>query len=594
MAATSHHSFADRVGSAPSSTSCGPARELEHRRSELTADSVVVFGNGAFQRLLLAFAQVAIFVSKAQTSVQMLTAKSFRYWCRAPSEYSYMSTAKWFHSGIPQRPDGSYSHCTRYERPRVLGSEPSFSEVPCQHWYYNLTADGYTAVEEWDLVCDRVWLLEIANAVFMCGSVVCVPIMGLASDRYGRRPVLYASVAVLYGSSVFQCFTTSLSTYVGLGFLLLASCSVLELTTSILLFESTPIVTREEFVALAVCVPTALAPVYRSAVGLFADQWRTMHLAVAAPSLLLIIVVYLTGESLDWLIACGKFEEAERAALWAAELNHEEPDHVKERLAAFTSGGPLGSGRLLRPGRPGFHALFSGPRRYVFFATFACWFTSYIGRFSLPFDQVGVQIGEFKWTGFVLNLLGMTSSYFITKGCGYFGPLVVSSLLCASAVAAQLILSVYHMLVLSVWALTVSFVFFNMTYVFLCIHTVEIFPTRMRSMGFAFSYMCGSLGAVTAALVQHMERMLPHSLKLLPRGLSSLAIACCYLGLFLVPTNVKEESTDGLKEAALGRKRSSSHISLSDDTERRRAAMRFGDDFAAPKGSERDAGVPRV
>ncbi|KAH6924235.1 hypothetical protein HPB50_014066 [Hyalomma asiaticum] len=484
MAATTHRSFADRVGSGPSSASCGPGREHEHRRSELTADSVVVFGNGAFQRLLLAFAQVAIFVSKAQTSVQVLTSKSFRYWCRAPSEYSYMSTAKWFHSGIPQRPDGTYSHCSRYDRPRLPGSEPSFTEVPCQRWYYNLTAEGYTVVEEWDLVCDRLWLLDIANAIFMCGSVVCVPIMGLASDRYGRRPVLYASVAVLYVSCVFQCFSTSLSTYIGLGFLLLASSSVLELTTSILLFESTPVGTREGFVALAVCVPTALSPLYRSAVALFTDHWRMLHLAVAAPSLLLIIVVYLTGESLDWLITSGKFEDAERAALWAAELNHEEPQRVKERLAAITSALALVGGRLLRPGRPGFCAIFSGPRRYVFLATFVCWFISNIGRFSLPFDQVGLHIREFRWTGFVLNLLGMTSSYFITRSCGYLCPLIVLSLVCAATLATQLVVSVYDLLVLSAWGLTASYVFFNMSYVFLCIHTVEIFPTRNEKHGF--------------------------------------------------------------------------------------------------------------
>ncbi|KAH7933867.1 hypothetical protein HPB49_018567 [Dermacentor silvarum] len=588
----SHRSFTDRAGSAPSSGSWGLARENERRRSELTAESVVIFGNGAFQGLLLVFAQVAIFVSHTLISVQAVTTKSLHYWCRPPSEYSYMSTAQWFNSGIPQRPDGSYSQCSRYERPRLAASRPRAVEVPCEHWSYNMTSNGHTVVEEWDLVCDRVWLLELARAIFLCGRVVCVPLMGLASDRYGRRPVLHASVAVLYCSCVAQCFTSTLSTYVGLGFLLSASSSVLELTTSILLFESTPPGAREEFVALASSVPMVLGPVYHSLVASVAGHWRILHLTVAAPSLLLIIVVYLTGESLDWLIASGKFEDAERAALWAAELNHEEPEGVKERLTVITTGLALLGERPARPGWLSFSALFSGPRRYVYFATFGCWFTTNVGYFSLPFEPAGLQLHELRWTAFAINMLGMASSYFITKSCGYRCPLVMLSLMCAATVAAQLFMTSYDLMVPLAWAFMLSYVLFNMSYVFLWIHTVEIFPTRMRSMGFSFAYTCGSLGAVMAALVKHMERQLPIHLKPIPRGLTAAAIAGFYLGLVLVPTNAKDESTVVLKELPFGRKRSSSHVSLYEESEQRRTSVRLGDDLRTPKGFQRKLRVP--
>ncbi|XP_075530020.1 organic anion transporter 3-like [Dermacentor variabilis] len=499
---TSHRSFTDKARSG----SVVHVREQERRPSELTAESVVIFGNGAFQGLLVAFAQVAMFVSQTMMSVQAVTAKSLYYWCRPPSEYSYMSTAQWLYSGIPRRPDGSYSHCSHYERPRLPGSMPRTAEVPCKHWTYNMTSSGYTIVEEWDLVCDRMWLLVFARAIFMCGRVVCVPLMGLACDRYGRRPVLHASVAVLYCSCVAQCFTSTLSTYVGLGLLQSASSSVVELTTSILLFESTPLRTREEFVALAASVPIVLAPVYYKVVSSLAGYWRILHLAVAAPSVLLIIVVYLTGESLDWLIANGKFEDAERAALWAAELNHEEPEVVKERLAEIMAGLAGLAERPPRPGRFGFCALFSGPRRYEYFITFGCWFTMHVAYFSLPVDQVGQQLHEHTWTPLCLNVLGMSSTYFITKSCGFRGPLVMLSLLCAAMVAAQLVMTDYGLMVPLSWAFTLSFVAFHMSYVFLCIHTVDIFQTRMRSMGFSFAFMCGSLGAVMGALVKYMER----------------------------------------------------------------------------------------
>ncbi|XP_065290927.1 organic anion transporter 3-like [Dermacentor albipictus] len=571
--AMSHRSFTDKAHNG----SFGHVREQERRRSELTGESAVIFGNGAFQGLLVAFAQVAMFVSQTMISVQAVTATSLYYWCRPPSEYSYMSTAQWLNSGIPQGPDGSYSHCSHYERPRLPGSMPTAAEVPCKHWTYNTTSSGYTIVEEWELVCDRMWLLALARAVLMCGRVVCVPLMGLACDRYGRRPVLHASVAVLYCSCVAQCFSSTLSTYVGLGLLQSVSSSVLELTTSILLFESTPLSAREELVALAASVPIVLAPVYYKALSLLAGSWRILHLAVAAPSVLLIIVVYLTGESLDWLIATGKFEDAERAALWAAELNHEKPEVVKERLAGITAGLAVPAERPPRPGRLGFCALFSGPRRCEYFVTFGCWFTMYVGYFSLPVDQVGQQLDERTWIPLYLNMVGMSSAYFITKSFGYRGPLLVLSLLCAVAVAAQLVMTGYGLMVPLAWAFRLSYVVFHMTYVFLCIHTVEIFQTRMRSMGFSLAFMCGSLGALMGALVKYMERVLAIHLKLIPRGVTAVAIASFYMGLVLVPTDTKEESPVVPREMAFGSKRSSSHISLYEESEQRRPSVRVGE-----------------
>ncbi|XP_072140791.1 organic anion transporter 3-like [Dermacentor andersoni] len=547
---TSHRRFTDKAHGG----SFGHVREQGRRPSELTAESLVIYGNGAFQGLLVAFAQVAMFVSHTTMSVQAGTAKSLYYWCRPPSEYSYMSTAQWLNSGIPRGPDGSYSHCSHYERPRLPDSMPRAAEVPCKHWTYNMTSSGYTVVEEWDLVCDRIWILGLARAILLCGRAVCVPLMGLACDRYGRRPVLHASVAVLYCSCVAQCFTSTLSIYVGLGLLQSASSSVLELTTSILLFESTPLRTREGFVALAASVPMMLAPVYYKAVSSLAGYWRILHLAVAAPSVLLIIFVYLTGESLDWLIASGKLEDAERAALWAAELNHEEPEVVKKRLAGITAGLAGLAERPLRPGKFGFCALFSGPRRYEHFITFGCWFTVHVAYFSLPVDQVGQQLHEHTWTPLCLNMLGMSSTYFITKSCGYRGPLVVLSLLCAATVAAQLVMTTYGLMVPLAWAFRLSYVVFHMSYVFLCIHTVEIFQTRMRSMGFSFAFMCGSLGAVMGAFVKYMERVLPLHLKLIPRGLIAVAIASFYIGLVLAPTDAKEESAVVPREVAFGRK----------------------------------------
>ncbi|XP_037574722.1 solute carrier family 22 member 8-like [Dermacentor silvarum] len=265
LTAIFHGGQSEGFGSVPSTSSLGQGRHGDKRRTrQATADNERGYGSNSFQLLLLLFAQTAAFASYVQVGTRVVDVQPVEYWCMPPSKYSYMSTAQWFNVGIPRRPDGSYSHCTYYERPRTAVSAPSEAEVLCDHWHYNVSESNHNLLVEWDMVCYRTWLLDVAEAAFVSGSALCAPSMGLASDMFGRWPVLYASVVVLFCTGVTQCFATSLASYVVLRFASAASASVLELIAIVLLFESTQLAERDSYVALAICFPTTAGSCLRN------------------------------------------------------------------------------------------------------------------------------------------------------------------------------------------------------------------------------------------------------------------------------------------------------------------------------------------
>ncbi|XP_077485129.1 solute carrier family 22 member 6-B-like [Amblyomma americanum] len=526
--------------------------------SECTAQATYVFGSGRYQVLLLLFAQAAIFVSYAQISIQVVNYYPIDYWCRPPSEYSYMSTALWFNSSIPRRPDGSYSRCSRYDRPIAAGPKHNATEVPCEHWDYVRSAHGYSIITEWDLVCNRAWFVYWSHATFLTGSAVCVPLIGFVSDRFGRRPMLYVFVFMLFSCAVSQCFAQSFETFVILRLLFSASASVLEVTASILVFESTPPGRREAFVALAVCIPTVVAFPYVSAVSIIAFDWRGLHLAIAVPSVLLVALVCLTSESLHWLLVHARYEEAEQVALWAARLNKDDAGMIKERLQAVIDALTSADKKKGRE-TPHFYRLFTGTMRSRCFVIFGCWFFFYVAYFSPNLELAADSLHDIAGVATIVNAVAMIAAYFITTMCGQRYPAVVLSLLSSACIATQAVLTLYALLPPLAWAITAGHTLFNMAYVPLYILTVDIFPMQVRCSGLSFAYMCGSLGKVTAVVIKYVDNLMPPNVQTLQKAAIAVGVATFFMGILFLPAHFSVESMEERKENIFAQRKRSLH-----------------------------------
>ncbi|KAK8774893.1 hypothetical protein V5799_010574 [Amblyomma americanum] len=85
--------------------------------------------------------------------------------------------------------------------------------VPCTSWEFDMDKYGNNIVSQWNLVCDRRWLIDVARLVYSATCIISLPVSGVFADRVGRKTVIFITVPVVLvagvGSSVpndFQFF----------------------------------------------------------------------------------------------------------------------------------------------------------------------------------------------------------------------------------------------------------------------------------------------------------------------------------------------------------------------------------------------------
>ncbi|KAH6923424.1 hypothetical protein HPB50_001063 [Hyalomma asiaticum] len=413
----------------------GDAEETSNM-TESPIQSLFIFGHGGFQRVVLVFACVAVFVSYSQSFLLAVESLPVKYWCKtdAPTTstlgHSLDGSSK---TSVQSQDNNTLGQCTRPDTSLINGTSTS-TQVPCDHWEYDQSHSKTSIVPEWDLVCQRSRLKHLIWATFMTGGAMAVPTLGFTADLVGRRPVLIGAV-----------------------FLLLLSGSVVCLCKSLLWF-------------------TAL---------------RFMS------ALLLTCLVYTIEESPHWCLYHNKFDDAERVALWAARLNFEDPDLVRDRLERIRKEAELLGGQSAwRPPRL-LRYITSDAVRSRCFALFGCWLFVYIAYYARDYGNLGPG-------SFLVALGGRSSLLF---------------LYCSSVVIL------------------------NVAYVALVVHTVDTFPTPVRSLGYSGAFMSGRVGAMMGAMFREFESM-PLPASVLPTAVTSLGLLAFAVSAVLVPPTSKERFTE--------------------------------------------------
>ncbi|XP_072145617.1 beta-alanine transporter-like [Dermacentor andersoni] len=216
-----------------------------------------------------------------------------------PAEYAFVPEDTWRNLSIPVERDGastSRSQCHRYEPPfeHPAGNDDitppeNRSVVPCDAgWHYEngarsgkrlhsgafgLERDN-SIVVEWDLVCDRGWIVSALTAAYMAGGVVGAPVAGIAADRIGRRPVLCIWFLLLISSGTMLVFAHNLPVFAALRFLLSAGASGVLVASHVLLFEVTDTEHRVSYCAIAVAGATFAAAMYAELVYVYIRNWH--------------------------------------------------------------------------------------------------------------------------------------------------------------------------------------------------------------------------------------------------------------------------------------------------------------------------------
>ncbi|XP_034253726.1 organic cation transporter protein-like [Thrips palmi] len=411
----------------------------------------------------------------------------------------------WFHE--PLTLDLLQEHAVKAETDSCHAYDwDAAAAVPCTHWQYNRTVFVETIVSEWDLVCSRQQLANVAQLVLMFGVLVGNVLFGAAADRWGRRLPLMAAIVLQAAAGVATAFVPWLAVFMVLRFLVAVATGGTMVVSFVICMEIVGGPWRT-VVPILYQIPFSVGVSMMAGVAYYLRHWRDFQLALGAFSVPFIAYYWFIPESPRWLLAVGREEEAHAILEAAAKTNGRDVGEAKAALLDHRAGlgghGGHGDGQP----RAGLGGLMRTPRlRRMSLCLFFTWFVVGLGFFG--FSQFQGQIGGDIFVNVALSGLisipgPIICAYLVRvmgrRACILFSLIMSSaaSLLIIAVIPAGVFPGDWPRSLLAGLAVLGMSITFPALYLF----SGELLPTVVRNVGLGASSMCARVGSMAAPFV---------------------------------------------------------------------------------------------
>ncbi|KAM4677026.1 organic cation/carnitine transporter 2-like isoform 2-T2 [Discoglossus pictus] len=393
-------------------------------------------------------------------------------------------------------------------------------------WTYSKEHYVVTIVSEWDLVCENDWKGPLTTSLFFIGVLIGSFVSGQMSDRFGRKKILFATMAVQTGFSFIQVFSVNWEMFTAL-FVIVGMGQISNYVAAFIL--GTEILgksVRILFSTLGVCIFYAIGYMLLPLFAYFIRDWRMLLLALTVPGLFCIPLWWVIPESPRWLISQGRVEEAEDIVRKAAKKNGITPPRVIFDITELQD---------LKEQSHKSHTFLDLLKtrniRTITFFSILLWMIISVGYFGLSLNTPNLH-GD-PYINCFLSAITEVPAYVIawlllrkfprrysTVSTLFLGGVV---LLFIQLVPPDLnILSIF-LVMLGKFGITSAF---SMVYVY----TAELYPTVVRNMGVGASSMASRLGSILSPYFVYLgayDRFLPFIL------MGSLTVLVGIFTLFL-------------------------------------------------------------
>ncbi|CAF3703981.1 unnamed protein product [Rotaria socialis] len=187
----------------------------------------------------------------------------------------------------------------------------------CDKYVFEKIYYKKTLIEEWNIVCDRLYYRMAAQTIFFFGYMVGSMFFGILADKYGRRPIMSVSF-ILMSFSGFLCafgpqdifgFWPSYIIFVLARFLL--ACSTRGISVSGFVLGSEIVGPRKRLYAgIVIEYFFAFGQFILVTFAYFIRTWRALIWSISIFTVPYIFFYFILPESPRWLVSKGRFDEA--------------------------------------------------------------------------------------------------------------------------------------------------------------------------------------------------------------------------------------------------------------------------------------------
>lgn len=370
-------------------------------------------------------------------------------------------------------------------------------EMERKNWVFSDTSTSI--VTEFDLVCDRSILKNVATSMVYFGWFIGAILFGYISDKWGRKKALLISMVVMSVPGVLSSFVGTfwlfalLKVLVGSGIGGALNCIVL-LDMEFVGPRSRPFagIFIWNFWSLGVCM-----------VALFAyliPDWKYLNLTTSIPGLLIVVIYFYLPESIRWLIVNDRHREAEEILKKVAEVNGRKYPADVELKKEKTSNESGNVFELFR------HRLTTVYTLVSMLAWFACSMAYY--GVSLSSGDLG---GNIYLTFFLTSLIDFPSNFLATFMVSRFGrkrSLIVSMFGTAvSMITAALLPSKGEFTIAKIILAMIAKVNILVAFNAVTIVTFELLPTTLRNTGMGLSSAAARVGSFSAPYIIYLNKI---------------------------------------------------------------------------------------
>ncbi|EFA00131.1 organic cation transporter protein [Tribolium castaneum] len=421
------------------------------------------------------------------------------YRCKLPSEFSNAT----YQDLSPEEMNKSYPWDSLKKNFSSCEMFVGNATKRCDEFVYDESVYGYTAVIEWELTCEKAYMIATGNSLFMVGVMLGSIIFGQLSDKYGRKKIFFASLIIQVFFGLIAAFTPEFWSFTLSRAIVGATTSGVFLVAYVIALE---MVSPKKRLLAGTCCQMFFSTGYMltALFAIYIHEWRDLQLALTLPGLVFFCYWWLIPESSRWLINQNRVEEAKVLIKIAAKKN--KIKITDEQLDSL----------LVSEVRPENHNAHkanvldifrhSNLRKRSLIILFD-WFANNITYYGLSWNtnnlagnpyinfviSGAVEIPAYTFLLFTLNRWGRK---FVMCGCMIFAGV---ALLLTMAIPDEHEWLVVTCAMLGKLAITASY---GAIYIF----STEQFPTVIRNAGLGAGSTCARIGSITSPYINVLSK----------------------------------------------------------------------------------------